>query len=141
MHVPRPHVESRSQFPVCCISTVFLFTFIPLFFVLFHIANQLAVCSCDLDGIQNRLFLATSVCSLQKDEVSSLFLIADEGFLTSILFQFSSLLAAVAAAFLVLGPWRPRLSYTASTCRGVNLLLFPLTAFSSFIIIQGGNSS
>lgn len=95
----------------------------------FNIANQLTVCSCDLDVIQNPLFLATNVYSFPKDEGSSLFLIVDKGFLTCTLFQFSSQLAAVAAVFLVLGHWPPRLSYAASTCRGVNLLLFLLTAF------------
>lgn len=67
--------------------------------------------------------------AFKKDEISSLFLIVDKGFLTRTLFQFSSQLAAVAAAFLVLGHRQPCLSYAASTCGGVNLLLFPLTAF------------
>lgn len=67
--------------------------------------------------------------AFKKDEISSLFLIVDKDFLTRTLFQFSSQLAAVSAAFLVLGHWQPCLSYAASTCRGVNLLLFPLTAF------------
>lgn len=129
MHASRPNVKSCPQFPMFCISTIFLFTFIPLFFVHFYIANQLIICSCDLHSIQDPLFLATNVCSFPKDKISSLFLIVDKGFLTSTLFQFSSQLAAVPAAFLVLGHQWPHLSYAESTCRGVNLLLFPLAAF------------
>ena len=56
--------------------------------------------------------------AFKKDDISSLFLIVDKGFLTCTLFQFSSQLAAVAAAFLVLGHWQPCLSYAASTDTG-----------------------
>ena len=119
--------ECEILFPVPCFAFQQYFCLLLSFFSLcfFYTANQLTICSCDLDGIQNPLFLATNVYSFQKNEVSSLFLIVDKGFLTCALFQFSSQLAA----FLVLGHWRPRLGYAASTCRGVNLLLFPLTAF------------
>lgn len=72
---PRSDGKAHSCFPAFCIATIFLFTFLLLFFVPFNIAEPL-VCSCDLDGIQNSSALSHKYPLLSEERQPSSFVLS-----------------------------------------------------------------
>lgn len=72
---PRSNGKAHSWFPAFCIATIFLFTFLLLFFVPFNTAEPL-VCSCDLDGIQNSSALSHKYLELSEKRQPSSFVLS-----------------------------------------------------------------